>query len=1000
MAGRRIAGITVEIGGDTTKLQTALKGVNTTIKDTQSKLKDINKLLKLDPSNTELLSQKQKTLGTAIGATKEKLEALKTASEQAKQQMENGDLGADKYDALQREIVATEQELQNLAKEAANANQTLTKIGDVGRTLQTVGDSVSGVGKSLTKNVTTPLVGIGTAAIKTTADFDSQMCKVSAISGATGKDFDALRSKAREMGAKTKFSATEAGQGFEYMAMAGWKTGDMLDGIDGIMNLAAASGEDLGTTSDIVTDALTGFGLSAKDAGHFADVLAVASSNSNTNVALMGETFKYAAPIAGALGVSVEDAAESIGLMANAGIKGSQAGTSLRSIMTRISTDAGASSKKLGALGTITEKLGVQVYDSSGNMRDWSDIIDECRNAWGGLSDEEQTNYGKTIAGQEAMSGWLALMNASPKDIDKLKGALEEADGTAENMANTMNDNLSGQLTILMSQLQELAISIGDILMPKIREIVSKVQGWVDKLNSLDPAQKEMIVKIGLVAAAIGPLLLAVGTLISKIGSALVSVEGMGKKLIELAINTKNGVGPLAKLGTAISGLSAPVIAVVAVIAVLVAAFVHLWNTNDEFREKVTAAWERVKTAFENFGKAISERLNAIGINFQSVTDAIKKIWDGFCQLLAPVLEAAFDAIATIVETVLNVIIGILDVFIGLFTGDWDQMWAGVKEIFSGIWNGIKGIFETVVNMLKGIADAFLGWFGTNWKSVWNGIKSFSEGLWNGIKSFFEGAWNGIKATASAVMKAISSTMTNVWNAIKSTITSVVNGIKTTVTSTWNRIKTSMTSVMNGIKSTVSSVWNGIKTTISSVVNGIKTTVYSGFNSVKSTATSIWNSIKNAITSPINSAKTAVSNAIERMKSMFHFSWSLPHLSLPHLSISGGFSIDPPSVPYFSISWYKKAMDDGMIMNIPTIFGMSGNTLMAGGEAGSETIVGTQSLMDMIRKAVAGVMTGTTINYGGVSINLYAQPNQSIEELADEIEERINNNVVRRKAAF
>ncbi|MBR3241140.1 MAG: phage tail tape measure protein, partial [Parasporobacterium sp.] len=260
MAGSRIKGITVEIGGDVTGLEKALKSVNTTIKQTQSQLKDVERLLKIDPSNTELLAQKQEKLKDAVTATKEKLDALKTAQEQAKQQMESGDLGKDKYDALQREIIETEQELERLAKQAAESNTALTKIGEAGKALENVGNKMADVGSSLTRNVTMPIAAIGTAAVKTTADFDAQMSKVSAISGATGKEFDALREKAREMGAKTKFSATEAGQAFEYMAMAGWKTGDMLDGIEGIMSLAAASGEDLATTSDIVTDALTAFG--------------------------------------------------------------------------------------------------------------------------------------------------------------------------------------------------------------------------------------------------------------------------------------------------------------------------------------------------------------------------------------------------------------------------------------------------------------------------------------------------------------------------------------------------------------------------------------------------------------------------------------------------------------------------------------------------------------------------------------------------------------------
>ena len=249
----RIQGIAVEIGGDTTKLSKALESVNKSIKGTQSGLKDVNKLLKLDPSNTELVVQKQKMLKDAIEATKEKLATLKTAAQQANEQLANGEITQQQYDALQREIVETEQNLRSLQDQAATTNATLAKIDEAGEKLQNIGSSVENVGKKFLP-VTAAVTGLGTAAVKTAADFDSEMSKVSAISGATGDDFDQLRAKAREMGAKTKFSASEAASAMEYMAMAGWKTGDMLNGIEGIMNLAAASGEDLATTSDIVTD--------------------------------------------------------------------------------------------------------------------------------------------------------------------------------------------------------------------------------------------------------------------------------------------------------------------------------------------------------------------------------------------------------------------------------------------------------------------------------------------------------------------------------------------------------------------------------------------------------------------------------------------------------------------------------------------------------------------------------------------------------------------------
>lgn len=979
----RIKGITVEIGGDTTGLDKALKSVNTTIKSTQSSLKDVNRLLKLDPSNTELLSQKQKLLKDAISATKEKLDALKTAQEQAKQQLENGDLGQDKYDALQREIIETEQELRRLQEQAATTNAALEKIDAVGAKMESVGNSIAGAGKKMMP-LTTVIGGLGVAAVKTAADFDSSMSRVAAISGATGDDLQALRDKAREMGEKTKFSASEAADAMTYMAMAGWKSKDMISGIDGIMSLAAASGEDLATTSDIVTDALTAFGLSAKDSGHFADILAAASSNANTNVSMMGETFKYCAPIAGALGFSAEDTAEAIGLMANAGIKSSQAGTALRTIMNNLAGDVKISGR---AIGEVT----IATTNADGSMRDLSDILADCRVAFGNLTESEKANAAESLVGKNAMSGFLALMNAAPEDIAKLSGALDNCDGSAEKMAATMQDNLAGQLTILKSQLQELAISFGEILMPAIRSIVSKIQDFVDKLNGMDEGTKQAIVKIGLLVAAIGPLLIVIGNVISKTGTALRAFSSLGKGVLKLSYNFQNGIGLAGKLGTALGGISAPVLAVVAVIGTLVAAFMHLWNTNDGFREAIIGTWNKIKETVSGFCQGIVDRLNALGFEFKDILDVLKTAWDAFCSLLAPVFEGVFNNIANILSTVTGVITGILDVFIGIFTGNWSQAWTGVKEIFSSIWDGISSFFSNILNVIKGVADVVLGWFGTSWNEVWTNVKSFFENIWNGIVSFFKSVWDGICNTVktavmligsilqaafdiitlpfrliwenckeiitsawqkikntvttvinavssviSTVMGAIKNVFSTVWTAISTKVSSVVNGIKTTVSTVFNAIKTTASSVWNGIKNAISSVVDGIKNKVSSVFNSVKSTVSSVFNGIKSTATSVWNGIKNAITTPIEAAKNKIKGVVDSIKGFFSgMKISLPHIKLPHFKVTGKLSIAPPSVPRLSIEWYK----EGGIMARPTIFGMNGSSLMAGGEAGREAIL-------------------------------------------------------------
>ena len=979
----RIKGITVEIGGDTTGLDKALKTVNTSIRSTQSALKDVNRLLKLDPSNTELLSQKQRLLKDAIASTKEKLDSLKVAQEQAKQQLENGELGQDKYDALQREIVETEEELRRLQQEAATTNTALSKIDVAGKKMETVGNSIAGAGKKM-MGVTTVIGGVGVAAVKTAADFDSAMSQVAAVSGATGKDFDALRNKAREMGAKTKFSATEAAEAMNYMAMAGWKTEDMLDGIEGVMNLAAASGEDLATTSDIVTDALTAFGLSAKDSGHFADILAATSSNANTNVSMMGETFKYCAPIAGALGFSAEDTAEAIGLMANAGIKSSQAGTALRTIMNNLAGDVKISGK---AIGDVT----IATTNADGSMRDLSDILADCRSAFGNLTESEKAQAAESLVGKNAMSGFLALMNAGQGDIDKLSSAIDNCDGSAEKMAMTMQDNLAGQLTILKSQLQELAISFGDILMPAIRSIVSKLQGFVDKLNGMDEGTKRTIVTIALLVASIGPLLVIIGTAISKIGVAMQGFVKLANGISKLKIAIQGGTGVLGKLGAALGGISAPVLAVVAVIAVLVAAFVHLWKTNEGFRDAMIGTWNRIKDTISGFCQGIVDRLNALGFQFTDIVDVLKTVWNGFCQVLAPIFEGVFNNIANILSTVTGVITGILDVFIGIFTGNWSQAWTGVKEIFSSIWNGISSFFTNILNVIKGVADVVLGWFGTSWNEVWTNIKTFFEGIWNGIATFFTTIWETLKnvvtvgimaigsilsaafdiitlpfrfiwenckeiiisvwdaikskvttvihavaSVISTVMNAIKTVFSTVWNAIKTVVTTVVNAIKSVVTTVFNAIKNTATTVWNAIKNAVTTPVNAIKSSVTTVFNSVKSTVSSIFNGIKSTATSVWNGIKSAITTPIEAAKNKVKSVVDAIKGFFSgMKISLPHIKLPHFKVTGKLSIAPPSVPHLSIDWYK----EGGIMTSPTIFGMNGSSLMAGGEAGAEAIL-------------------------------------------------------------
>lgn len=824
----RIAGITVEIGGDTTKLSAALKSVNSEIRSTQSELKDVNRLLKLDPGNTDLLAQKQRLLRDAIGETKEKLEQLKVAAEQANDKLANGEISQKQYDALQREIAETEQKLKGLEEQASKSAVALQKIAATGEKLKVAGEKISGVGKTLTTTVTAPIVGMGTAAVKTAADFDSAMSQVAAISGATGDDFDALRNKAREMGSKTKFSATEAAEAMNYMAMAGWKTGDMLEGVEGIMNLAAASGEDLATTSDIVTDALTAFGLSAKDSGHLADILAAASSNANTNVSMMGETFKYAAPIAGALGYSAEDTALAIGLMANAGIKSSQAGTSLRKIMTELNGEIKIHGQNLG-------DVTIQTSNADGSMRSFNDILMDCRAAFSKLTDSEKASTAESLVGKTAMSGFLAIMNAGEGDVSKLKNAIGSCsdtmdgyNGAAAKMAAVMQDNLSGQLTILKSQLQELAISIGDALMPTIREFVSHLQKLVDKFNSLDDGTKAFIVKAALVAAAIGPVLIVIGSIISAIGTIMTIIPALASGISVVT-------GAVAALDAAL--LANPIGLIIAAVVALIAIFVVLWNKCDAFREFWINLWEKIKDIFFK------------------VVDFIKENWLGLALCLVNPIAGVFKLLYDNCEG---------------FRTFWQNVWTAIKDFFVGIWEGIKSICSSVVDGIKAVWEGFKDF----WSGLWNGLKETCSAIWDGIKEACSSAWDWIKEKTSSTWEGIKSFFSDVWEGIKSAAQSGWEYIKEGVSGAWENLKSGTESNWESIKSAVGTAWDWIKEKSSSAWESIKEGTSSTWEAVKEKTSSAWDSIKENVSAAWEKIKSATQTAASSVKETVQSAWS------------------------------------------------------------------------------------------------------------------------------
>lgn len=855
----RIKGITVEIGGDTTGLDKALKNVNATIRSTQSSLKDVNKLLKLDPANTELLAQKQKLLKDAIGSTKEKLDALKTAQEQAKQQMENGDLGQDKYDALQREIIETEQELQKLAQEAVNSNAALAKIEEVGGKLESVGNKISGVGTKMLP-VTAAVAGLGTAAVKTTADFDSSMSQVQATMGITADSMskvdgqsvntmDTLRTLAKQMGEKTAFSASECAQALNYLALAGYDTQQMCDTLPTVLNLAAAGDIDLASASDMVTDAMSALGMQTDEANTMVDQMAKTASTTNTSVAQLGEGILTIGATAKSVKGGTAELNTALGILANNGIKGAEGGTHLRNVILALQSP----SDKAAA---CMESLGLQVYDSQGNMRSLNDILSDLNKSMDGMTSAEKNNIISTIFNKTDLASVNSLLANTGDTWDSLQKSITESGGAAQQMADTQLDNLQGQITILKSALEGLAISFGELLMPAIKQIVGWVQKFVDWLNGLSEGTKKTVVTIALLAAALGPVLIVIGKVISAVGTIMTVVPKIAG-----VINTVKGA--FAALNTTM--LANPIVLIIAAIAALVAAFIYLWNNCDGFRQFWIDLWENVKQVAITVWNAIKEF-------FSQVWEAIKTIFSTVFEVIKTLVTTYFNLYKTIIQTVFNVIKTVIT-----------TIWEAIKGVFTTVFNVIKTLVTTYFNIYKTIIQTVLTIIQTVITTVWNTIKTVITTVLNAIKTIFSTVWNAIKTIISAVVSGIKGLITGDFTAVKNSITTIMNTIKSTITTIWNTIRSTVSTVLGAIKGAVTSVFNGIVNAVKGAMGNVLNAVKTGFSNVKNHITGLasqaftWGKdlvmgIVNGIKSCIGAVGDAVKGVADKIKSFLHFS--------------------------------------------------------------------------------------------------------------------------------
>lgn len=707
-------------------------------------------------------------------------------------------------------------------------NAGLKNLGSIAKGgLSVLGGAIAGV---------TAAMGAGaSAAVNVGMSFESQMSKVQAISGATGGELKALTDKAKEMGATTKFSATESGQAFEYMAMAGWKTEDMLGGIEGIMNLAAASGEDLASTSDIVTDALTAFGLSAEDSSHFADVLAAASSNANTNVGLMGETFKYVAPVAGALGFSAEDTAVAIGLMASAGIKGSEAGTALRSIMSRMASPT----KDVAA---AMSELGLSILDSDGNMKSLNEITRDLRSGFAGLSEAEKASMAATLGGQEAMSGLLAIVGTSDEDFDKLQsaiyGATDELTGysAAAEMAETMQNNLAGQLTSLRSAAEGLGIELYESIKQPLTDIAKT---GVEAVRELTVAFQEGGTE-GLIEAG-GKL---IADLLTGIAGALPDVITTAVQIITSIIDSLTANTPQ-MLSAGIQILQA---LINGMLQILPAVGGFILSLMTELYSQISAhAPELLQKGYELLSNLVDGFVQAIPEMLPKVLDFIQGVGEKLAEAAPILIQKGFEILSKLVEgitTAIPILIAkvpeIITTFANIINDNFPTILAKGVELLGQLAKGIVQAIPALVAHIPDIIQAIVAVFTAyNWMALGKNIIQF---LGNGIKSMVSMVRTAAESVQDGIINAIKNlpnTLSNLGkNAISGLGSAISNGIDTVVTNARNivsGIKNAFTSIDWGSigSNIISGIANGIAAGIKWLVDAAVNAAQSAFNAAK-----------------------------------------------------------------------------------------------------------------------------------------------------------------------
>lgn len=933
MASRRISGITIEIDGNTTKLQNALKAVDKQLNTTQSNLRDINKLLKLDPGNAELLTQKQKNLSEAVKTTKARLDELKQAQAGVKE-------GTAEWDALQREIIETEQDLKS-AETALKSFGTVgaQQVKAVGEKMKTIGGNVTSAGQELSK-LSAPLVAVGTVGVMKFAEVDKTMQLTNKTMGNSAEQAELLNQAMKDAAANSTFGMNDAAGAALNFARAGLNAEQAAAALAPAMNLAAGEGGNLDTVSAGLVATINGFHGSFADAGKYADVFAAACNNSALDVESLSGAMSVAAPIFSAAGYSVNDAALYMGIMADNGIDANKAANSLKTGLARLVSPATDGAEAMDA-------LGFSVTDNNGQMKSAITIQKELHEKFKKLSEAEQIAAASAIFGKNQMAPWLALINTAPEDVQSLSGALDECAGTTDEMAEAMMSGFGGSLEKIKSSIDVAATSLGEALAPTIQKVADKIQAAVTWFNNLSKSQKEMIAKIGLIVAAAGPVLVVIGHVISGIGSIVTvagslmgalsgvgSAFGVVKGVIGgVAGAITSGGGIIASLGS-LATAAAPFLIGGAIAAGVVAGVVLIVKNWDKIKETAS----KVGKAFKDAGKKIIDTAKKIG------SDAAK----------------AFDTLKT------------------KASASFEKL----KTNASNAWTNMKTKISTTVTNIKSTAAAGVEAMRTAVSNAWTNIKTNTSTVWSNIKTSATNAMKDLKTNVSNTAKAVKTGLSDTWGGIKTKASDLWKAIKTKASDAWGGIKDAITGKVSAISDKVLPKWSKLTDKINGHADTMKTKIGTAFGSLAGKLASAVSGVYNTVTTPFTKAKEAITSAASAIRGAFaNFHISIPRFKLPHISvawktISSKLGI---KIPKISVSWYRKAYDNPMMFTKPTVLQTPNGYKGFGDGRGGEVVLGMNKLKQLV--GASGDMNTT--------INIYAQPGMNVNQLADAIQSRL-----------